>query len=482
MEIEKLKQQQDALEDREFWLNESQRVARIGHYRVNIKTGVWTSSPMLDEIIGLDNAFKKDINTWINSIHPEDRKEMWEYRQSVLREKKQFNREYRICRHSDGALIWLHEVGNLSFDETGEPESMFGTIQDITQRKTAEEALKTNDQFMKTVIDAMPDIVCFKDGKGRWLLANHFDLQLFGLEGVDYAGKTDVDLAPYSPFYSEAFKQCMDTDEQAWQKGTISRCDETIPVPDGPAKTFDILKVPLFTTEGERKGLIVIGRDMTERKQFESALKESLKEKEILLKEIHHRVKNNLQIISSLLSLQNDSISLENFRKSINDSRTRIRTMAMIHEKLYRTSNFANLEFGDYVTDLINYLYHTYNPEQGKIKIREDYNKIVLPLDMAIPMGLIINELVSNVFKYAFPGDTKGCLSVYMQLENDQLRLVIKDDGVGIPEGTDTENTATLGLVMVRNLVQQLKGEFEIMSAGGVECIISIPLRDQTVQ
>ncbi|MGE5500281.1 MAG: sensor histidine kinase [Syntrophothermus sp.] len=479
---EKLKQQPESLEDREFWLNESQRVARIGHYRVNIKTGVWTSSPMLDELIGIDTAFRKDVNSWANSIHPDDRKEMLEYRESVLREKKQFNREYRIYRQNDSALVWLHEVGNLSFDENGEPESMFGTIQDITQRKNAEEALKTSDQFMKTVIDAMPDIVCFKDGKGRWLLANHFDLQLFQLEGVDYAGKTDADLAAYSPFYREAFLQCGETDEQAWKNGTISRCDETIPVPDGPAKTFDILKVPLFTPEGERKGLIVIGRDITERQQFESALKESLKEKEILLKEIHHRVKNNLQIISSLLSLQNDSISLENFRKSINDSRTRIRTMAMIHEKLYRTSNFASLEFGDYVTDLINYLYHTYNPEQGKIEIKEDYNKIVLPLDMAIPMGLIINELVSNVFKYAFPGNVCGCLSVCMQLKNDQLSMVIKDNGVGIPEGTDTENTATLGLVMVRNLVQQLKGSFEIVSAGGVECIITVPLRDQTVQ
>ncbi|HEX2952329.1 MAG TPA: PAS domain S-box protein [Armatimonadota bacterium] len=159
---------------------------------------------------------------------------------------------------------------------------------DITERKRAEEAYQESEERLRTLINAMPDIVCFKDGQGRWLEANDFDLRLFQLEGVDYRGKTDSELAQYSEFYREAFMLCEDTDEQAWRAGEllcsandeaawktgkISRNDEIIPRPDGTEKVFDIIKAPIFYPDGKRKGLIVVGRDITERRQAERAVK-----------------------------------------------------------------------------------------------------------------------------------------------------------------------------------------------------------------
>lgn len=148
-------------------------------------------------------------------------------------------------------------------------------LRDIRERKDAERALRENESLLRTLINAMPDFVCFKDGAGRWLMANEFGLRLFGIEDLDYQYKSDIELAEYNDFYRPAFLACIRSDEEAWQHGTISRCDEMVPRLEGPPFTFDVLKVPLFHADGSRKGLLVIGRDITARKNIEQALQDS---------------------------------------------------------------------------------------------------------------------------------------------------------------------------------------------------------------
>lgn len=143
---------------------------------------------------------------------------------------------------------------------------------EIDERKKTEQELVAREEQLRTLINAVPDIICFKDAEGRWLEANEFDLQLFQLEGVDYRGKKDSELAAYSEFYRDAFLHCEDSDEIAWRKGCLSRSDEIVPRPDGSTKIFDVIKVPTFDQQGRRKGLIVVGRDITERKQIEQKL------------------------------------------------------------------------------------------------------------------------------------------------------------------------------------------------------------------
>lgn len=176
--------------------------------------------------------------------------------------------------HRDGTEFPMLMSGVLLSDSEGGPEFIAASAVDITLQKKAEQALRDSEERLRTLIDAMLDVVCFKDGKGRWLVANRYDLELFELEGVDYRGKTDSELAEYSDFYRDAFLTCEETDEETWNAGTVQRGDEIIPRPDGTQKVFDVIKVPTYNPDGSRKGLVVVGRDITRRKKIEEELKE----------------------------------------------------------------------------------------------------------------------------------------------------------------------------------------------------------------
>ena len=209
-------------------------------------------------------------------------------------------------------------------------------------------------------------------------------------------------------------------------------------------------------------------QEITERKRAEAQVRASLKEKEVLLQEIHHRVKNNLQIISSLLHLHagyiNDQQALEIFQ----DSQNRVRSMALIHEKLYRSSNLAQIDFAEYVRDLTDYLFRAQKANLQGIDLNIQTDTIFLDIDAAIPCGLILNELVSNSLKHAFPIGWQGEICINLVFENDQrVILKVRDDGVGFPPDLDFRETDSLGLKLVDTLVSQLNGEIELDSSYG---------------
>jgi len=210
----------------------------------------------------------------------------------------------------------------------------------------------------------------------------------------------------------------------------------------------------------------------TQHKQREERLKRSLKEKEVLLKEIHHRVKNNMQIIYSLLSLQSRHIKDKNTLKMFQESQNRVRSMALLHEKLYQSRDLAMIEFGDYIRKLVYGLFHTYAVSSDSITLKINAENIYMDINTAIPCGLIINELVSNSLKHAFPedkgwsekGETKG--QIYIKLtshKKNNFTLIIRDNGVGFPEGLDFRSTQSLGLQLVNTLVEQLEGSIKLL-------------------
>ena len=206
--------------------------------------------------------------------------------------------------------------------------------------------------------------------------------------------------------------------------------------------------------------------------QKEAAKTESsLQEKELLLREIHHRVKNNLQVISSLLSLQSRSSKDEQAIEMAKESQNRIKVMALIHEKLYRSKDFANVEFSDYITNLVNDLYGSYKVNTSRISLKMDIENISLGIDTAIPTGLIINELVTNCLKYAFPKNKGGEIRISLRsLDDGQNELIVSDNGVGIPENLDIKNAESLGLRMITNLTERsLHGKVNIKKDNGTE-------------
>jgi len=215
--------------------------------------------------------------------------------------------------------------------------------------------------------------------------------------------------------------------------------------------------------------------DITARKQNEALVATSLKEKEVLLKEIHHRVKNNLQVISSLLNLQSGAVSDQRALEQLRESQHRIRSMALIHERLYQSKNLASIDFDEYVKSLCSYLIRSYNPQCVRLEIT--IGRISLPINAAIPCGLIINELVSNALKYAFKGGTEGTIDVGMELTADKKAiLTVRDTGVGFPDGLDFRNTQTLGMQLVNTLTAQINGTIALDRKNGTAFSITFPL------
>ncbi len=212
-----------------------------------------------------------------------------------------------------------------------------------------------------------------------------------------------------------------------------------------------------------------------ERKKIEEKLSATVSEKEFLIKEIHHRVKNNLQIISSLLNLQSDNISDERIKEKYTESIGRIKSIAIIHELLYRSKNLSEIRIKEYLEELVSYISDTYNlGKRVRVNLDVDVKHRTIDLDKAVPCGIIINELMSNAFKYAFAGGSNGNISVQLkQDEKNNFQLSLSDDGVGLPKGLDVQTTHTLGLQLVNSLVDQLDGKMKIDTENGTVFTIS---------
>jgi two-component sensor histidine kinase len=243
--------------------------------------------------------------------------------------------------------------------------------------------------------------------------------------------------------------------------------------------TFRSLKPNAYTGEyldlAEKVGQQIAGavanaQLFMERKRAEEQVKASLAEKEVLLKEIHHRVKNNLQVISSLLKLQSQHLDDKQAEEIFKECQNRVKSMALVHEKLYQSRDLAKIDFAEYVHNLVAHVFRSYPTSLGNVGLKVNVDTISFSIDLAIPLGLLINELVSNCLKHAFPDERKGEIRVDLHLDGrDGYVLTVSDNGVGFPEGVDFQKTETLGLQLVNTLAGQLGGAVEVLRNGGTE-------------
>ena len=245
--------------------------------------------------------------------------------------------------------------------------------------------------------------------------------------------------------------------------------------PNGEIRWVRDRAFPVANDAGEVYRIAGIMDDVTESKQAVEQIKTSLHEKEVLLKEIHHRVKNNMQVITSLLSLQSKTIGDSKALAVFEDSQNRVKSMALIHETLYQSKDLSRINFAEYLQKLVAHVSRSYRIRPNAVKINLHVNDVALPIDTAVPCGLIINELASNALKYAFPADTKGELNITFAHADDQYTLCVSDTGVGLPPDFDPEQGKSLGMKLVRMLTSQLSGEMECRNGGGTTFQITFP-------
>ena len=234
---------------------------------------------------------------------------------------------------------------------------------------------------------------------------------------------------------------------------------------------------PIYDEKGKVMEVSGIAHDISEKRQAEEKIVESLREKEILLKEVHHRVKNNMQVISSILNLQSSYVKDKNTLNILKESQNRIKSMAFIHESLYQTKDFSKINFSEYVTNLSRNLVHSYEVMEGKILLNLNVQNIFLNLDQSIPCGLIINELISNSLKYAFKGKKRGIITVEIKQKADNIVMSISDNGAGLPKKIDFRNTDSLGLQLVVTLTEQIDGTISLDNKKGTKFTIRFKQR-----
>ncbi|MEH2053885.1 PAS domain S-box protein [Nostoc sp.] len=348
--------------------------------------------------------------------------------------------------------------------EADEPISIGIVVVEISDRKRTEQML----ELQAVITRNMAEGICLvRATDGVFVYANPKFEQMFGYEPGELIGK-HVSIVNYGDENNtpEDVDQVLRTvilehGEATYEVHNLKK-DGT---PFWCSATASIFEHPEYGSV-----IVAIHQDITEQKQAKEKIKASLKEKEVLLKEIHHRVKNNLGIVSSLLQMQCRRTQDSVVTAILRDSQNRIASIALVHEKLYRSQDLADIDFAQYIPDLTTHLFDSYNVSSSQIKLKIQVDDASLDIETAIPCGLIINELVSNALKYAFIGNRGGEIQVKFFQESDRtLILIIRDNGIGLPENFDSNQAKTLGITLVQGLVKQLRGKLEIDSQQGTQ-------------
>jgi PAS domain S-box-containing protein len=391
---------------------------------------------------------------WLDAIHPKDLPRV------VAALPKQihgeYNEQYRIIR-SDGEIRWIYDRAFPICDQEGNIYRIAGISEDITQRKQIEETLKLQERAIAASSNGII-IVDARLAEKKTIFVNTAFEKITGYSAQEVIGQN-------CRFLQGNDRQQPGIGEIRAAIKAQQDCHVTIRNyrKDGSLFWNELSISPIYDDQGNLTHFIGIQNDVTARKQSEEQIRLSLQEKEILLKEVHHRVKNNLLVVSSLLDWQADYITDPEAIKVFQQSQYRIESMALIHEKLYQSKNLAEIDLSEYLETLSKQLAYSFNLDYERISVNFDLQPIFLNIETATPCGLIVSELISNIFEHAFPNHETG--QIWIKVKEDEQKQVtinIQDNGVGFPADLDFQNTESLGLQLVCLLTKQLEGEITV--------------------
>ncbi|MGR3301135.1 MAG: PAS domain-containing sensor histidine kinase [Candidatus Scalindua sp.] len=397
-------------------------------------------------------------------------------------------REWRgeFCnKKKNGDLYWESASISPIKNSKGVITHFVAVKEDITKRKRMEKKLelfnkyleervaertkelKKSHNLLNSVIEGTTDIIFVKDLKSRLIMINSAGVSFLGMSKENIIGKDNAELLP--PNIADKITE---DDREIMTTGKTKVSEEMVPM-KGYTGTFLTTKSPYYDHQGKVIGLIGIAHDITDRKHTEEQIKVSLKEKEVLLNEVHHRVKNNLQIISSLLDMSSMQTQNQETIELFAESRNRVDSIALIHSQLYKSERFDEIDMERHIQELSGNLLNIYSKEKT-ITLDIKSANVYLPVTQAVPCALVLNELISNSLKHAYRDGEQGTISISMQQSDDNTILMrVRDNGVGIPEEIDIGRTKSLGLRLTRNIVnKQLNGKIKIIRNKGTEFIV----------
>ncbi len=397
---------------------------------------------------------ENNVISVLDTIHDKIKKSFWVDKYNIVLKGKPhvFVHKTHINNTDIYREIHLHPI---SFN--GKIVEVSVIAQDITERIESEKIILEQSAKLKAIFESGEQLMWTinKELKLTSFNQNYADA-IYGLYGFyPEVGKSLRELPKYIKAKNES-----EWNEQYKNAFAGKKVDLTTERSntDGSKVHRQYYLYPIKNNNNEVLEVSGIGFDITDKKLNEDKINQSLKEKEVLLKEVHHRVKNNMQVISSILNLQSSYVSDVYALNLLKECQNRIKSMAFIHESLYQTKNFESVNFSEYVATLSKNLVHTYSVNSQKIKLILTLDKLFLNLDTSIPCGLIINEIISNSLKYAFPDNRDGIIFVTLKINNNNVELEAGDNGIGIPLNIDLKQSQTLGLQLVDTLVEQING------------------------
>lgn len=391
-----------------------------------------------------------------------------------------FSLEYE-SRHLGDILAYFDAPKQFTEEEVQLAQTIITYIAIALTRKQAELSLKESQQFIQRIADTTPSILYIYDiEEDRNIYCNQAIVNILGYTPSEIQSMGNLLLRtvvhPDDLIKMEVYHDCIRHKKIKGLENTDLETEDIFMVEyrmrdiNGKWKWFYSQEtVFLSNADGTVKQTIGTASDITQLKEVETRLQSSLAEKEVLLREVHHRVKNNLSIVDSLLSMQARHIDDPELVKALSDSQRRIHSMSLIHEQLYQSQDMGNVDFCEYLQRLVKNLYSSSSFNTNKIELKLEINPILLNIDIAISLGLIVNELLTNAFKHAFPNHSSGIIEVilYEHSPEQNLHLIIRDNGIGIPQNIISNPNASLGLRLVHILTQQLRASLDLSCSQG---------------
>jgi PAS domain S-box-containing protein len=465
VDITELRETQDQLKKTLTNMRIGQELADLGSWRWDLKNNSLFWSPKVYDIYDIaDVSQKPSVERFMEKVHPDDKPIVEDVLNRITSGDPFIDFEHRLVTE-EGEVRWVRHSGQINYTADGSVSHVIGAVQDITSQVAAKKKLEKEKELSDQIINSLPISFFMFDQKGNAIRWNDYFRKATGLNDIKISYMDPLDYFPQDQKerVAEAVKQVYEEGEATVQAKFRNA--------DGTEVPF-LYSASLF--EGDHETYMIgTGQDISELKEYQEELDQSLKEKEVLLAEIHHRVKNNLAIISGLLQLEAFSVENEHTQKILKNSQMRIQSMATIHEMLYEAENFHDLSFEGFVEQIISSVREVYHQENQKISFSIDIKSINLNINQAVPCGLIINELITNAYKHAFDDKQEGYISIVGEKSDSNIQFTVKDNGEGLPADFSIEKQSSLGFTLISSLISQLGAELTVKSGEGTTFVFS---------